>query len=106
MLAEKGYNNRKAGLMGRISQAAADGLLPTVMKDWALEVREIGTDTHTDEAPAPLPDDREAERALSYATLLAGYLFVLPAQIEKHRAKRKSGERRGQQAKKSSAGAA
>jgi hypothetical protein len=47
-----------------------------------------------------------AERALSYATLLAGYLFVLLAQIEKHRAKRKSGERRGQQAKKSSAGAA
>jgi hypothetical protein len=91
MLAEKGYNNRKAGLMGRIKQAVADGLLPGVMEDWALDVREIGTDTHTDEAPAPLPEAKEAERALSYATQLANYLFVMPAQIEKQRARRKSG---------------
>jgi hypothetical protein len=61
------------------------------MEDWALEVREIGTDTHTDEAPAPLPDAKEAEIALSYATQLANYLFVMPAQIEKQRARRKSG---------------
>jgi hypothetical protein len=91
MLAEKGYNNRKGGLIGRIKQAVADGRLPGVMQAWALDVREIGTDTHTDEAPAPLPDEREAERALSYAIQLANYLFVMPAQIEKQRARRKSG---------------
>jgi hypothetical protein len=92
MLAEKGY--RSGGLMGRINQAAADGHLPAVMKDWALEVREIGFDAHTDANPAPLADAKEAEIALSYATQLANYLFVLPAEIEKHRAKRKSGQKK------------
>ena len=90
MLAEKGYRERKLGLMGRIKKAVADGKLPGVMEDWALEVREIATDIHTDEEPASLPDEKEADRALTYATMLANYLFVMPAEIEKHRAKRKS----------------
>jgi hypothetical protein len=90
MLAEIGYRERKDGLMGRIKKAVSAGLLPGVMEEWALEVREIGTDTHTDEDPAPLPDAKEAERALTYANLLADYLFVLPAMIKQHRAKKAS----------------
>jgi Domain of unknown function (DUF4145) len=90
MLAEKGYNERKDGLLGRIKKAIAAGQLPGVMADWALEVREIGTETHTDEAPLPLPSAEEAERALTFANLLASYLFELPAIIRDHRLNRKS----------------
>jgi hypothetical protein len=90
MLAEKGYRNRTAGLMGRIKQAVADRILPGVMADWALEVREIATDTHTDETPAPLPDAEEANSVLTYANMLADYLFVMPASIKERRRKRKS----------------
>jgi hypothetical protein len=95
MLAEKGYSDRKMGLMGRIQKAVSDGLLPGVMEHWALEVREIGTGTHTDQKPAPLPDAEEAEAYLSYANLLASYLFTLPAVIEKNRAQR-GAKRRGE----------
>jgi hypothetical protein len=94
MLAEKGYRERKPGLMGRIKKAVADGKLPGVMEDWALEVREIATDIHTDEEPAPLPDEKEADRALTYANMLAEYLFVMPTRIDKQRAKRQSGSKK------------
>ena len=89
LLSLKGYNDRKIGLMGRIKAAIADGHLPGVMADWALDVREIGTDTHTDENPAPLPTEEEARRAFAYAATLAEYLFQMPAVIAKNRAKRK-----------------
>jgi len=89
MLAEKGYRERKIGLMGLIKAAVADGHLPGVMADWALEVREIGTDTHTDEVPAPLPSAEDARRAFIYAKTLAEYLFEMPAVIARNRARRK-----------------
>jgi len=85
MMAEKGYWDRKMGLKGRIKAAVKQGDLPQVMADWANEVRVIGNDTHTDEAPADLPNQDDAERAIHFANMLAEYLFVLPAQISRGR---------------------
>ena len=84
-MAEKGYWDRKMGLKGRIKAAVKQGDLPQVMADWANEVRVIGNDTHTDEAPADLPNQDDAERAIHFANMLAEYLFVLPAQISRGR---------------------
>ena len=55
------------------------------MADLAHDVREIGNETHTDEAPEPITSQADADRALKFANLLADYLFVLPAQIAEAR---------------------
>ena len=85
MMAVKGYCDRSKSLKQRINEAVKAGDLPEAMGDWAHEVRELGRETHTDEAPPPLPTDKEAEKALLFANTLAQYLFVLPARISKAR---------------------
>jgi hypothetical protein len=55
------------------------------MADLAHDVREIGSETHTDEDPEPITSQADADRALKFANLLAEYLFVLPAQIAQAR---------------------
>ena len=85
MMAAKGYCDRSKGLKQRIEDAVKAGDLPKDMGNWAHEVREIGRETHTDERPAPLPKDQDAQQALLFANTLAQYLFVLPARISKAR---------------------
>ena len=58
-------------------------MLPPAMADWANHVRGIGNDTHTDDAPEPLPTKQQAEEALLFANMLSQYLYVLPARIPK-----------------------
>ena len=88
MLADQGYNRRSDSLKKRIDAAVTNGDLPKAMGDWAHRVREIGRETHTDEKPAPVPTEKDAEQALLFANTLAQYLFVLPARIPKTRKKR------------------
>ncbi len=85
MMAELEYDKRSMGLKNRIDSAVKAGDLPHAMGDWANEVREIGNETHTDEAPAPLPTEDEAKKALLFANTLADYLFVMPARISEAR---------------------
>ena len=88
-MAEVGYKDRKLGLRGRINKAVEDRKLPQLMADLADHVREIGNETHTDEAPEPITSQADSNQALKFANLLAEYLFVLPAQIEAAKALRK-----------------
>ena len=85
MMAEVGYKERRFGLKKRIDKAVEDRKLPPLMADLAHDVREIGNETHTDEAPEQITSQADADRALKFANLLAEYLFVLPAQIAEAR---------------------
>ncbi|MGH6921085.1 MAG: DUF4145 domain-containing protein [Geminicoccaceae bacterium] len=85
MMAEVGYKERRLGLKKRIDKAVEDRKLPPLMACLAHDVREIGNETHTDEAPQPITTQADADRALKFASLLAEYLFVLPAQIAEAR---------------------
>ena len=89
MMAEVGYRERRLGLQKRIDKAVEERKLPPLMADLAHDVREIGNETHTDEEPEPLTTQADAEQALKFANLLAEYLFVLPAEVEKAKALRK-----------------
>ena len=90
MMAEVGYRERRLGLQKRINKAVEERKLPPLMAELAHDVREIGNETHTDEEPEPLTTQEDAEQALKFANLLAEYLFVLPAEVEKAKALRNS----------------
>nr|WP_314400948.1 DUF4145 domain-containing protein [Pseudomonas lundensis] len=85
MLKEKGL--KEGSLFKRIDEAAATHLITTEMAAWAHEVRLDANDQrHTDESGA-LPAEADAKKAIDFALALAQFLFVLPARVERGRAK-------------------
>ena len=81
MLKEKGYSS--GSLYTRIQSAVDDNLLTTEMATWAHEVRLDANDQrHADDA-ATLPTGNDAKRVIDFATVIAEYLFVLPARIQR-----------------------
>jgi hypothetical protein len=85
MLKAKGYKEGK--LYTRIEKALEDHLITPEMSDWAHEVRLDANDQRHDDEEAPLPEQSDAEKVIEFASALAQFLFVLPARIQRGRAK-------------------
>jgi len=79
MLKIKGY--KSGSLYSRIDQAATDNLITSGMAQWAHQIRlDANDERHADEN-APLPNEEDAKRCISFATALGEFLFVLPARV-------------------------
>jgi hypothetical protein len=74
-------------LYKRIDKAAAEHLITAKMAEWAHEVRLDANDQRHADEEAPLPEQSDAEKVIEFARALAQSLFVLPARIERGRAK-------------------
>lgn len=84
----KSHDYKDGKLHARIKQAAKDHLITESMKDWADEVRfDSNIERHADDE-VEIATKEDADRAVNFALALAEYLFVLPAQVERGRARR------------------
>jgi len=79
-------------LYGEIEDLAAKGIIPTIIKDWAHEVRQLAK-------PAAHPDEDEdetssedAEDIVKFLDYLLEYTYDVPARIKKYRARRNPDE--------------
>jgi len=88
MLKDKGY---KAGtLNARIDEAAKGHLITAEMAAWAHEIRLDANDQrHADEAGA-LPNEADAKKVIEFASALAQFLYILPAQVARGRKAKQS----------------
>jgi len=83
MLKAKGYKD--GNLFPRIEKAAADHAITREMALWAHDIRlDANSQRHADEN-APLPNEADANRVIEFASALAQFMFVLPAQVEEGR---------------------
>ena len=85
MLKAKGY--KEGSLYTRIDRAKEDHLITSEMSEWAHEVRLDANDQRHDDEEAPLPEQGDAEKVIEFTRALAQFLFVLPARIQRGRAK-------------------
>jgi hypothetical protein len=83
MLKAKGLNN--GSLYSRIDQAKDDHLITAEMATWAHEVRLDANDQRHADENAPLPNEADATRVITFAQALAEFLFVLPAKVARGR---------------------
>jgi hypothetical protein len=74
-------------LYSRIEEAAAKHLITPEMAAWAHEIRLDANDQRHADEDAPLPEVSDAEKVIAFATALAEFLFVLPARVQRGRAK-------------------
>jgi len=85
MLKAKGY--AEGSLFKRIDQAAADHIITAEMAAWAHEISLDANDQRHADEEAPLPNEADAMKVIEFAKALAQFLFVLPARVERGRAK-------------------
>ena len=85
MLKDKGY--KQGTLYARIEKAAHDGLLTSQMRDWAHEIRLSANEPRHADDDFEGATQVEAEQAIQFARALAEYLYVLPAKVQKWKAK-------------------
>jgi hypothetical protein len=81
MLKEKGYND--GHLYPRINKAVDDHLITKEMAQWAHEVRLDANDQRHADTAASLPKESDARKCIAFASALAQFLFVLPAQVKR-----------------------
>lgn len=84
---------RKAGAKGpnlraEIDDLAAKGDLPPLMKDWAHELRELGNDAAHPVPEQPPTTKQDAVDIVRYVDFVATYLYNLPDDIAKFRARK------------------
>ena len=83
MLKDKGM--KEGSLSARIEAAAKAHFITAEMAAWAHEVRLDANDQrHADES-AGLPSAADAKKAIEFASALAQFVYVLPAQVERGR---------------------
>ena len=81
MLKEKGYT--EGNLYPRINKAVEDHLITKEMAQWAHEVRLDANDQRHADASASLPTESDARKCIAFASALAQFIFVLPAQVKR-----------------------
>jgi hypothetical protein len=85
MLKAKGLKD--GSLNVRINSAAQNHLITPEMAAWAHEIRLDANDQRHDDEAGALPSAADAKKSIEFATALAQFLFVLPARVERGRAK-------------------
>lgn len=79
-------------LKSEIDDLATKGLLPSIMKEWSNNVRELGNESahpSPEQEPTEPLDARDIVQFLDY---LLQYLYNLPHQIEEYRGRKRAGD--------------
>jgi Domain of unknown function (DUF4145) len=76
-----------ANLKKEIEHLANEGLLPPLMKEWADVLRVLGNDSAHPTPEQAATSSRDAQDAMKYLDFLLEYLYDLPDQIAKYRAR-------------------
>jgi hypothetical protein len=89
-LREQGATGRN--LRDEIEDLASKGILPSIMKDWAHEVRGLGNDSAHPGAEQAATDPRDARDIVQFLDFFLEYSYSLPKKINDYRARKLSGE--------------
>ena len=89
-LREQGASGRT--LRDEIDNLATKGILPTIMKEWAHEVRGLGNDSAHPNVDQAATDPRDARDIVQFLDFFLEYSYSLPKKINDYRARRSSGE--------------
>jgi hypothetical protein len=85
-LRDQGANG--ANLKQEIDALASRGALPSLMKEWSHELRELGNESaHPDPSQAPTTHE-DAKDIVRYLDFMLTYLYNLPREIEQYRKRR------------------
>lgn len=75
-------------LKDEINDLASKSVLPSVMAEWAHEVRELGNDSaHPKPGQAPT-DQKDAKDIVKFLEFFLEYTYSLPERIKKYRARK------------------
>ena len=79
-------------LKDEVDDLAKKGLLPTVMKEWATELRLLGNEAAHPEIDQVDASPNDVRDVLEFLDQLLNYLYDLPATIREYRKRRAEGE--------------
>lgn len=84
------FGANKGGLKDKITYLLEKGIITSNMAEWAKEIRIIRNDAAHHAEKATVITKNDAEDAVTFANILFGYLFTIPAMIAKRRSKKES----------------
>ena len=84
-IALRNHNASGANLKQEIDSLADKGILPTIMKEWSHNVRDLGNDSAHPKPNQPATDRRSAQDIVKFLDFLLEYLYTLPHEIEEYR---------------------
>lgn len=77
-------------LKQEIDDLAQKGILPTIMQDWAHNVRELGNESAHPQPDQKATDPQDAKDIVGFMDYLFEYLYTLPKQIKDYRERKNS----------------
>ena len=89
-LREQGATGRN--LRSEIEDLATKGVLPSIMKEWAHEVRGLGNDSAHPVADQPATDPTDARDIVQFLDFFLEYSYSLPRKINEYRARKAKAE--------------
>lgn len=89
-LREQGASGR--ALRDEIENLSTKGVLPSIMKDWAHEVRGLGNDSAHPTVNQAATDPRDAHDIVQFLDFFLQYSYSLPDKINKYRARHEPSE--------------
>jgi len=90
-LALRDLDAKGNSLKAEIDNLAERGILPSIMRDWAHNVRELGNDSAHPKPDQPPADPRDARDIANFLDFFLEYSYSLPKRINKYR-ERKDGK--------------
>ncbi len=90
-LALRDFEAKGNNLKAEIDNLAERGILPTIMKEWAHNVRELGNDSAHPRPGQPPTDPRDAGDIVKFLDFFLRYSYSLPKEINEYR-ERKGGK--------------
>jgi hypothetical protein len=80
-----------SNLKQEVDDLASKGILPSIMKEWAHEVRELGNDSaHPDPGQRPT-SPKDARDVVQFLDYFLEYSYSLPKKINEYRARKAAG---------------
>lgn len=87
-LALRSHEAKGANLKQEIDDLAGKGLLPSVMREWSHNVRELGNDSAHPDPEQPPTCPKDASDIVGFLDFLLEYLYTLPKRIAEYRARK------------------
>lgn len=87
-LALRAHEAKGANLKQEIDDLATKGLLPSLMQEWAHNVRELGNDSAHPKPDQPPTTAKDAADIVGFLDFLLQYLYTLPKKIGDYRARK------------------
>lgn len=87
-LALRSHQAKGTNLKQEIDDLASKGLLPSVMREWSHNVRELGNDSAHPNPGQPPTSPKDASDIVGFLDFLLEYLYTLPKRISEYRARK------------------